>query len=156
VKTLWMIFVWPFLFLATETASLVARVGKRRLTVAALVLAGILGAVLALAGCDTIGPDKEEVATVVQTSYTPPTSGTGVGFSGNNVVVTDNSTDEVYAVVFRCQHGSFAIHGSDRNVKSIWQRLAVGDQVRVTYAEKVGHDGDVRGRLAPYAEKVRP
>lgn len=100
-------------------------------------LIGLLGFVLS--GCveTVLGPPQTEKATVVETHFLPGQSGTATGIStGGHLVVSDVSTSPVWAVVFECPHGKFAIQGSNERARRLWQRFKVGDPVEVTYMER--------------------
>lgn len=81
-------------------------------------------------------PVLTEPATVSDSVYTPAGHGTGIGNSFNSsgsvgMVVTSIDIPEVYAVVFKCQHGKFIVKRKD-----MWDKLQKGDKVIVQYREE--------------------
>lgn len=98
-------------------------------------------AFLAMGGCgDTWYVDKVEDGEVVQTIYLPGQSGSVTGFTtGGHVVFGDSSTEDTWAVVFRCQHGQFAIKGDDDRAHDLWKKLRVGP-VKIRYQEEYSGD----------------
>lgn len=81
------------------------------------------------------GPIEYEAGTVAALSYTPPNHGSGIGYTftgrGGGPTVVSVSTPEEWAVVFRCQHGSFVVDGP--KAKELFGRFKQGDAVEIQY-----------------------
>jgi hypothetical protein len=74
----------------------------------------------------------EECGRVVDTIYTPPSHGSGVGISGKGGVhYTSINVDPVWGVVFACTHGQFVVQGSDDEHEKLWKALPKGSTVRI-------------------------
>ncbi len=102
----------------------------------------IIVIVIAIAACHehTVGPEQVEDATVEETTFQP-----SVGYSGSSIDMTgkggvsfsSGTTDAKWTVVYRCQHGKFAIE-SDRNDKArdMWKLVSRGEHVSLHYRER--------------------
>jgi hypothetical protein len=88
-----------------------------------------------MVACDNPSPEdyRHEDAVVEQIVYVPgqSCSGTGIDTNGDATFI-DCSTDDTYAVVFRCPHGKFAIKKMPV-AKRLWETLKAGDKVDVRY-----------------------
>lgn len=99
-----------------------------------------------ITGCDLIQPRPlppilSETATVADTVYKPGTTSSGFRLNSHgHIILTDDSTDPTYAVILDCQHGRFAIEGSDERAKGLWSLAAPrkGKHVGVKYTEVYG------------------
>jgi hypothetical protein len=59
-----------------------------------------------------------EGAVVEQVVFSPGHDCSGLGFSSSGeTVFNDCSTEDVYAVVFRCQHGKFVVKHGDKAMR---------------------------------------
>src|SRR5260370_1280703 len=75
-----------------------------------------------------------ETASVEDLIFIPDTHGHGTGFSSKgSVVFTSVDTDPIWAVVFKCQHGRFAVRGSEQKHHDLWQSVNKGQSVRIAY-----------------------
>lgn len=90
-----------------------------------------------LGGCAKTEYSAEltEPAEIMEVVYTPSQhgSGTGMGMSmkGTMVMTVNNvNIPEVFAVVFKCEHGKFIIQRRD-----IWEKAKIGMKVTVHYRE---------------------
>jgi len=90
-----------------------------------------------LGGCAKTEYSAEltEPAEIMEVVYTPSQhgSGSGMGMTTNGtVVMTVNNVNipEVFAVVFKCEHGKFIIKRRD-----IWDKAKIGMKVVVHYRE---------------------
>ncbi len=99
-------------------------------------------------GCKEVKQEASDIlhedAVVVETVYTPSRHGSGssfgpsmnmdgdIGFSFHSVSI---NVPELYAVVFKCQHGKFVIEGDDQRHKNLWERFSENDEVDVSYRE---------------------
>lgn len=110
----------------------------------------IILVLLLLCGCAERrnGPELREEGLVQETCYVPAGHGRGtglgynfVGKGGMTMVSTRINIPERYAVVFKCQHGAFAIDG-DRG-KALYAKLKKGDPVTIRYCEELVVDGSV-------------
>lgn len=117
-------------------------------------------------GCDSYTRRIEssvltESAVVVDNLYNPSyhQSSTDIGFTtGGEVTMTPTSIDvpETWGVIFRCQHGKFAITGSDVFHKKMWDRLDVNTEVTIKYKEVYditydsANDKEISRRLIDY------
>lgn len=80
-----------------------------------------------------------EEAVVEQSTFVPgqPCGGSGIGLDTDgslSVHSFDCSTEDVYAVVFRCQHGKFVVRHGDR-ARETWEHVHAGDHVTNAYYE---------------------
>jgi uncharacterized membrane protein len=104
---------------------------------------------LILAGCSREGWTtsereysqlKSETAEVVQLSYVPSTtmSGSGMGYNISDgsfsIVGTTNTTQEVWAVVFKCHDHNKAFAINDKNV---YDKAKVGQTVTLEYIDEM-------------------
>lgn len=94
---------------------------------------------LLLVGCshEEYSQNLTEPAIVLAMTYSPEQHGSGVGnsFSGKGIglVVTSVDIDESYAIVFRCQHGTFVI--TDEKAKALFAHCRQNENVILTYRE---------------------
>ena len=98
-------------------------------------------------GCLKESPIKEEKAQILQLAYVPSTHSIGTGVSGGgHVVVTSNTTDEIWAVVFRCKEHNmtFALSG-----KHIYEKASIDAIVTLRYIEL----SNSRGEIVDYKTK---
>jgi len=112
---------------------------------------GIFAMIVSLSGCFKVEYSDEltERAEITEVVYTPSQHGTGTGIGMSmkgTMVVTTTSVNipEVFAVVFKCQHGKFIV-----SRREIWEKSKVGMKVVVHYKEKY-HVIDNRRELVKY------
>lgn len=98
----------------------------------------LLIAVLAFTACLNErhgGPIEYEAGTIAALSYMPSNHGSGVGYAftgrGGGPTFTSVDIPEKWAVVFRCQHGSFVVDGP--KAKELFGRFKQGDAVEIQY-----------------------
>lgn len=85
------------------------------------------------------GPTKTEPGKVEGKSYMPSGHGSGTGISTRgSLVFSSVDIPARYGVMFRCQHGSFAIEGSSNSrAADVWKRVEQGQEVTIYYREFV-------------------
>jgi len=77
---------------------------------------------------------KAESAIVVELAFVPAGHGSGVGITtGGQLAVSAVDIPARYAIVFQCEHGTFAIQGAQH--VPLWKRLHKGQRVAVQYRE---------------------
>lgn len=108
-----------------------------------MVRLSLLLGVLFFNGCTHEGPIMQEEAEVIQLVYIPATHGLGVGpiIGGEGgVSVTSVSTDEVWAVVFRCftHRHTFSLKS-----KEVYNNVRVGQRVILDYVEVLNRNNEV-------------
>ena len=101
----------------------------------------ILSFVLILSSCYHEGPTLTEDGKITATVFNPGQdfSTTGISTSGN-MHLSSGRTDDSYAVVIECKHGSFAVKH-----KEIFEKVHVGDKVVIWYKEKLDDNNVVLG-----------
>lgn len=144
-----------------------------------LLLLVIVGLALLVAGCRYTKKEYSSVLTedaeVVDLVYTPSRHGSGSGAGpsinmsgdvGISFVSVSVDIPEVYAIIFKCDHGKFIVqsnkheesqkikslrenlkdghHKESQKIKSLWENLKDGQKVSITYREvyKNTYDGD--------------
>lgn len=107
--------------------------------------------IIVLGGCEKTeyGPELTENAEITEVVYTPSQHGSGnsLGVSANGTVVTSFASidiPEVFAVVFKCEHGKFIVKRKD-----VWEKAKTGMAVTVHYREVYKVLGEER-RLIKY------
>lgn len=93
-------------------------------------------ALLALAGCcDTsYGPEESERGLVIQTLYHPDSTAHGTGISTRGDMVSVSTYQPAtYGLVFQCEHGQFAVSGTNRRYRALWEGLPQGTEVTIYY-----------------------
>lgn len=101
--------------------------------------------ILLLCGCTKWGPVKYERGTVEDLVYMPEQNGhqSGTGISSNGDVAFTSGPVHInasYGVVFKCQHGNFAIAGAGDRYHALWKRMSKGEKVTISY--RVSEEGD--------------
>lgn len=87
---------------------------------------------LVLSGCAHYGPEKREDAFVVSAHFRPDETHVVPGLdTKGNLTLHVETTPAEYYVVFRCQHGQFAV-----NDKKTWSRVHPGETWVVVYRER--------------------
>lgn len=88
--------------------------------------------------------EMTEPAMVTEVIYSPPRHGSDIAptfgmTGGGNMTVGFTSVDvkipEVYAIVFKCQHGKFIIQTPHKKAKDLWGHLKRDQEVTVRYRE---------------------
>ncbi len=98
-----------------------------------------------LAACEDrrleAGSDLVEEGVVVETLHLPSQSTTDVApglTTGGDLTVSVHTTTfpERWNVVIRCPHGKFVLDSQRHGIaRGVWEDVAVGDRVRITYRE---------------------
>ena len=80
--------------------------------------------------------DGTVVDTIHLAHHSDVNFGPTINMNGDlGMAMTSTSIPEQWGVVFRCQHGKFAIQGSRDKYKELWNRLDNGDKVIIKYKE---------------------
>ena len=108
-----------------------------------------LGLGISTIGCREIKKEYSDVlhedGKVADVVYTPSRHGSGVSPQINDLLSDDGPTfgiqvtnidiPEVYAVVFKCQHGKFIIEGTTKRYRDLWEKLSEDQEVDITFRE---------------------
>lgn len=118
---------------------------------------GGLVAIVILSGCiprDEYSENKTEQAVVLALSYSPEQHG-----SSSGIAITSNGNggmgvgpsfgsvdiDESYAVVFKCQHGTFVVR--DEKAKHLFSKVRSNEDVTLTYREVYSVDRNSKNEI---------